>query len=179
MEKQKSINTNNTDDNMLKQILDEIKVLSTSKNINSAEKEQYNYCPTRGQKLDYVWGNTQNNANDYEDVIECKRCGNYDYKGGSKLTISKNDSEGEDIHIDLCPYCTEWLYEWLRNDNYEMVVNREFPMKLEYESDGCSKGEEVYDIAICPECGRRFETEYEEHYEYCPSCGQRIDWEGK
>ena len=163
MEKQKSINTNNTDDNMLKQILDEIKVLSTSKN----------------------WGNTQNSkkeeleTNNYEDVIECKRCGNYDYKGGSKLTISKNVSEGEDIHINLCPYCTEWLYEWLKNDNYEMVVNREFPMKLEYESDGCSEGEDIYDIAICPECGRRFEADYEEHYEYCPSCGQKLDWEEK
>lgn len=37
MEKQKSINTNNTDDNMLKQILDEIKILSTSRNDNSDE----------------------------------------------------------------------------------------------------------------------------------------------
>ena len=155
MEKQKSINTNNTDDNMLKQILDEIKLLSTSENSKKEELE----------------------TNDYEDVIECKRCGDYDYKGGTKLTISKNDSESEDIHIDLCPNCTEWLYEWLKNDKYEMVVNREFPMKIEYESDGCREGEELYDIAICPDCGRRFETDYEEHYEYCPSCGQKLDWE--
>lgn len=152
MEKQKSINTNNTDDNMLKQILDEIKILSTSEN---SKKEEFE-------------------TNNCEDVIECKRCGDYDYKGGTKLTISKNDSESEDIHINLCPNCTEWLYEWLKNDKYEMVVNREFPMKIEYESDGCSEGEELYDIATCPECGRRFDKE---RYEYCPSCGQKLDWE--
>lgn len=54
--------------------------------------------------------------------------------------------------------------------------NKEIAMEVYYEADGYSEGELVYDNAVCPNCGRRFEVDYEEHYKYCPTCGQRLDW---
>lgn len=30
---------------------------------------------------------------------------------------------------------------------------------------------------ICPNCGSRYELEYDD-YEYYPNCGQAIDWSG-
>lgn len=53
------------------------------------------------------------------------------------------------------------------------LVDREKPRYVNYEYDGCP----VYDIARCPECGRYFEADREEHYNYCPDCGQRLNWE--
>lgn len=58
----------------------------------------------------------------------------------------------------------------------EKIEAKETPLKLYYEADGYSEGELVYDTAVCPNCDRRFEVEYEEHYNYCPTCGQRLDW---
>lgn len=54
--------------------------------------------------------------------------------------------------------------------------NKEIAMEVYYEADGCADGELVYDNAVCPNCGRRFEVDNEEHYNYCPTCGQRLDW---
>ena len=54
--------------------------------------------------------------------------------------------------------------------------DREKPYRMNYEGDGYDPdGNLVYDTAIC-KCGREFEIEYEEHYNYCPTCGQRLDW---
>lgn len=42
------------------------------------------------------------------------------------------------------------------------------------EGDGYSDGHLVYDTWICPNCGSRYEMEYDEH-DHCPNCGQAID----
>lgn len=42
-----------------------------------------------------------------------------------------------------------------------------------YEGDGCSDGEIVYDIWICPNCGTKYEVDYDD-YDFCPKCGQRL-----
>lgn len=42
-----------------------------------------------------------------------------------------------------------------------------------YEGDGCSDGEIVYDIWICPNCGTKYEVDCDD-YDFCPNCGQRI-----
>ena len=55
------------------------------------------------------------------------------------------------------------------------LVNKETPKKPDYEGDGYSDGELVYDTWICPNCGNSYEVDYEE-YERCPHCGQMIDW---
>ena len=55
------------------------------------------------------------------------------------------------------------------------LVDKETPKKPDYEGDGYSDGELVYDTWICPNCGKSYEVDYEE-YERCPHCGQMIDW---
>lgn len=55
------------------------------------------------------------------------------------------------------------------------LVEKETPKKPDYEGDGYSDGELVYDTWICPNCGNSYEVDYEE-YEMCPHCGQMIDW---
>ena len=55
------------------------------------------------------------------------------------------------------------------------LVEKETSKKPDYEGDGYSDGELVYDTWICPNCGKSYEVDYEE-YERCPHCGQMIDW---
>ena len=50
-----------------------------------------------------------------------------------------------------------------------------FREKSDYDGDGYSDGEFVYDTWICPNCGKSYEVDYEE-YERCPKCCQMIDW---
>lgn len=47
----------------------------------------------------------------------------------------------------------------------------------DYEGDGYSNGQLVYDTWICPSCGHHYEVDYDD-YDYCPKCGQHIDWRG-
>ena len=42
-----------------------------------------------------------------------------------------------------------------------------------YEGDGYADGKMVYDIWICPNCGTKYEVDYDD-YDFCPNCGQRI-----
>lgn len=46
--------------------------------------------------------------------------------------------------------------------------------KPDYEGDGYSDGQLVYDTWICPCCGKHYEVDYD-NYDYCPNCGQHID----
>lgn len=46
--------------------------------------------------------------------------------------------------------------------------------KPDYEGDGYSDGQLVYDTWICPCCGQHYEVDYDD-YDYCPECGQHID----
>lgn len=58
------------------------------------------------------------------------------------------------------------------------LVDKETPKKPDYEGDGYSDGELVYDTWICPNCGKSYEVDYEE-YKRCPHFGQMIDWSEK
>ena len=77
----------------------------------------------------------------------------------------------------------EGLIEQLNNKIGKLIHHhdnpahdRDIPKKLSYEADGYYEGSLVYDVGICPNCERRIEVDYEEHYDYCPDCGQRLDW---
>ena len=56
------------------------------------------------------------------------------------------------------------------------ALRKQIPQKPDYEGDGYDdSGNLIYDTWICPNCGDRYEVDYEIH-QYCPMCGQRIDW---
>ena len=56
------------------------------------------------------------------------------------------------------------------------ALKKQIPTKPSYEGDGYDdSGNLIYDTWICPNCGDRYELDYEIH-QYCPVCGQRIDW---
>lgn len=48
----------------------------------------------------------------------------------------------------------------------------------QYEGDSYHEGRLVYDTWICPNCGKRYETDYDD-YDFCPKCGQAILREGE
>lgn len=55
------------------------------------------------------------------------------------------------------------------------AVEKQTAKKPDYEGDGYSDGQLVYDTWICPCCGKRYEVDYDD-YDYCENCGQHIDW---
>ncbi len=58
------------------------------------------------------------------------------------------------------------------------AMKRQLPEKPILEGDGCDQeGNIILDEWLCPNCGARYEVDYDEH-DYCPGCGQRIDWSG-
>lgn len=62
----------------------------------------------------------------------------------------------------------------LMNEMHELK-ERDTAKKLTYEGDGYAPdGTFVWDEWLCPNCGARYEVDYDE-YDHCPNCGQRID----
>ena len=54
------------------------------------------------------------------------------------------------------------------------LKERDTPKMPQYEGDGYADGEMVYDTWICPNCGNKYEVDYDD-YKHCPNCGQAID----
>ena len=57
----------------------------------------------------------------------------------------------------------------------QQLVSKARPTKPDVEGDGYANDAIVYDTWICPNCGKRFEIDYDT-YTYCPNCGQALDW---
>ena len=53
------------------------------------------------------------------------------------------------------------------------ALEKQVPKEPNYEGDGYSDGELVYDTWICPNCEKYYEVDYDD-YKYCPECGQAI-----
>ena len=54
----------------------------------------------------------------------------------------------------------------------------QIPKKPMYEGYCCDgSGRLIYDTWICPNCGERYELDYDD-YDICMNCGQAIDWDG-
>ena len=52
------------------------------------------------------------------------------------------------------------------------------PKTVIYSGDGYADGFMVYDMAECPNCGRKFEYGDETwNCNFCPDCGQALNWE--
>ncbi len=58
----------------------------------------------------------------------------------------------------------------------QIALKKQIPEVPFLEGDGYADGVEVIDTWICPNCGKDYELECDEH-DYCPNCGQAIDWE--
>ncbi len=54
------------------------------------------------------------------------------------------------------------------------AVEKQKPKVPDYEGDGYADGYMVYDTWICPNCGKKYEVDYDD-YKHCPECGQAID----
>lgn len=59
-----------------------------------------------------------------------------------------------------------------------VALEKQIPKNPSFEGDGYFDGKLVYDTWICPNCGEKYEVEFEEH-DFCPNCGQAIDWSDK
>lgn len=88
----------------------------------------------------------------------------------NKYQEAYNDIELTCLCIDSAERAKEYL------NAIRELVEKATTKKLHYEADGYWDGQLVYDTAICPCCGRRFEVDCDEHSKYCPSCGQALDW---
>lgn len=60
------------------------------------------------------------------------------------------------------------------HNNVVKALEKQVPQKPNWEGDGYSHGEMIYDTWYCPNCDMSYEED--ENYNYCPSCGQAIDW---
>ena len=58
------------------------------------------------------------------------------------------------------------------------AVEKQKAKKPDYEGDGYADGHMVYDTWICPNCGERYEVDYDD-YKHCPNCGQAISLENE
>ena len=57
------------------------------------------------------------------------------------------------------------------------ALEKQMAVKPNYEADGYSDGELVYDYAECPVCGKDYEYEMNDWgCNYCSNCGQKLDW---
>lgn len=57
------------------------------------------------------------------------------------------------------------------------LKERDTAKSPDYEGDGYDDaGNIIYDIWICPNCGKKYEVDYDD-YDFCPNCGQRLKWE--
>lgn len=98
----------------------------------------------------------------------------------SKYQESLDDLEFKAIQHENTLKGSEWddCAVEVQNDveAIQELVDRAIPKKLDYEGDGYWNGELAYDTAICRNCERRFEVDYDEHSRFCPNCGQALDW---
>ena len=53
------------------------------------------------------------------------------------------------------------------------AVEKQKPKVPDYEGDGYADGYMVYNTWICPNCGKKYEVDYDD-YKHCPECGQAI-----
>ena len=83
-------------------------------------------------------------------------------------------------HYEDCPEINR-LYERLAEyedtgltpEQIMELKERNTPKEAIYEGDGYSDEEMAYDTWICPNCGAKYEVDYDD-YDFCPDCGQMI-----
>lgn len=96
-----------------------------------------------------------------------------------KIIVERNKSVDSAILGEIQKIAVENGIETkiiLNEKNVADALRKQIPEKPYFEGDGYDdSGNLIYDTWICPNCGDRYEVDYEIHT-YCPMCGQRIDW---
>ena len=92
-------------------------------------------------------------------------------KGPSGLISLKNKSENGANQAIKC--LSEYEDTGLTLEQILELKERNTPKEAIYEGDGYSDEEMVYDTWICPNCGAKYEVDYDD-YDFCPDCGQMI-----
>lgn len=115
-----------------------------------------------------------------------------------RVAMTENEAIKElETSIDLAKMCTQNYERKNEIQGYEMAINaleevqkyrqigsveecseaveKQTAKRPDYEGDGFSDGQLVYDTWICPCCGQHYEVDCD-RYDYCPNCGQHIDW---
>ena len=96
-----------------------------------------------------------------------------------KIIIERNKAVDSAILGEIQKIAVENGIETKIVLNEKAVANalrKQIPQKPGFEGDGYDdSGNLIYDTWICPNCGDRYELDYEIH-QYCPVCGQSIDW---
>lgn len=103
----------------------------------------------------------------YEDAIDCLKK-NKPTSGYYMLQES----------VDMAIKALEEIQKYKEVGTVEecaTAVDKQTAKRPDYEGDGYADGYLVYDTWICPNCGKRYEVDYDD-YDYCPNCGQKLDW---
>ena len=106
-----------------------------------------------------------------EELKEYQQYGTPDGYGSALKAYDDCYFEKEEISNELQEYRQLGALEEVR-----AAVEKQKAKKPTYEGDGYAPdGSFVWDEWLCPNCGSRFEVDYDD-YDYCPNCGQPIDW---
>lgn len=119
-------------------------------------------------------------AFDFDRAIQALK-ENQEYKQLGTLKDLKKLKERELSGVELAKIACNLnqLEKYKRIGTLEEIreaMEKQRAKKPTFDGDGYAPdGTFVWDEWICPNCGERYEVEFEEHA-YCPDCGQAIDW---
>lgn len=76
-------------------------------------------------------------------------------------------------HVAFCNRYRE-LFGAIDFNSLLELKERDMAKVPDYEGDGYDDdGNIIYDTWICPNCGEKYEVDYDD-YDFCPHCGQRL-----
>ena len=107
----------------------------------------------------------------------------YEIMDGGMVTDKENVKEFE-IEDWVTVYAGNAVFRLAEYENTGLtppeimeLKERDMAKSQDYEGDGYDDdGNIIYDTWICPNCGEKYEVDYDD-YDFCPKCGQRIKWE--
>lgn len=130
----------------------------TARHKNGNREAYYPYC-FRPDTCDGDGTSEKCDRCHFEKAV-CERLANYEETGLTPEQIQ----EINHLYEEKCREVAE-------------LRQRDTAKEPQYEGDGYHDGDLICDTWICPNCGERYEVEYDD-YDFCPKCGQRLKWEG-